>query len=243
MDTEIRNWKCPPSSHPHRCVVCRRLAQLVERQADRQHVHRRQFPAHTRDLRFRLGPLAAHPEELGSMDPAHAQEHHRAIETLAPSRRRVGPLLGAAKICQLVAHAHQLAVDASGVGGTDAAGDDRQHRLVEHCETVSDIALLDQRDALADQRVRTQRLVLVASTDRGNRPGRLDGAVEVAGGERLVDRQRLQIAVLHALRLALEQPLRLADPPRTHRLLARRYHEMPMSIANIAACRGRRSSP
>ena len=154
------------------------------------------------------------------MDPAHAQEHHRAIETLAPSRRRVGPLVGAAKICQLVAHAHQLAVDASGVGGTDAAGDDRQHRLVEHCETVSDIALLDQRDALADQRVRTQRLVLVASTDRGNRPGRLDGAVEVAGGERLVDRQRLQIAVLHALRLALEQPLRLADPPRTHRLLA-----------------------
>jgi hypothetical protein len=84
------------------------------------------------------------------VDPAEAPVQDGLGKALAPPRGRLGPLAGPAKVGQLVAGVHQVAVDRPGPERAQLVGERRQHGLVQQGHAIADPALLEQRPALAE---------------------------------------------------------------------------------------------
>ena len=102
-------------------------------------------------LLLRAGPVAAQPHDLGAVDPARAGEAGD-VEPVAPAVRHLRPLGGTAVVAEVLAGADRDAVDEPGRVRPQLAADRRRGRLVEQREPVLDLAGLDERAALSDER-------------------------------------------------------------------------------------------
>ena len=130
-----------------------------------------------------VGPGAVEHQQLGTVQQAVAPVQDKAALGVAPPRERVGPLLAAANVEQLVAGVDHRAVRVSDCHRRDFAGLDRHHGLVEQRQAFGDLAEVDQAPALAHPREREQLPVAEPLADLGGPPERGVRRRDVAVGE------------------------------------------------------------
>ncbi len=93
-------------------------------------------------------PRTCQVENLDTMHPADPRIQRRSRQRRAPPRHRLGPLLGATQIDELVASFEQTAVDHAGPDRLQLVRQGGEHRLVEHGQTLTHACLFHQRPAL-----------------------------------------------------------------------------------------------
>jgi hypothetical protein len=87
-------------------------------------------------------------QKLGAVDQTLAGEGDYVRLRTAPRRQRLGPLLSAAQLGDLMAELDHAAVDGAGDDGRHLAGHDRHHGLVDQGETPIHLAVVDKGAAM-----------------------------------------------------------------------------------------------
>ena len=118
-------------------------------------------------LLLRLGPLASDPHDLRAMDATCAGEA-RDLEAVAPTVRDLGPFGRPAVVAEVLTGADRDAVDDPGRERPQLAAHGRGSCLVEERESFLDVARLDERSALSDERQRVRVAVAEAETELGS---------------------------------------------------------------------------
>jgi hypothetical protein len=126
----------------------------------------------------RLHPCPVQVQKLGAVDQTLAGEGDHVRLLAPPCRQRLGPLLSAAQLGDLMAELDHAAVDGAGDDGRQLAGHDRHHGLVDQGKPLMHLALVDEGAALQVPREGDQVGVTGANADhgrlcRGGPPGRV----------------------------------------------------------------------
>ena len=177
-------------------------------------------------------------QKLGAVDQTLAGEGDHVRLRTAPRRQRLGPLLSAAQLGDLMAELDHAAVDGAGDDGRQLAGHDRHHGLVDQGETLIHLAVMNKGAALQVPREGDQVGVTGATADRdclrrGRPPGR------VVTRHELVECDRHQeVAVLGALLLVLQETAGPAEPAACLRDVSRAPRWNVSQNAHRAARRG-----
>jgi hypothetical protein len=112
----------------------------------------------------------------------------------------------------VVADRDELAVDVACVGRLHLTGAHRQHGLVEHGHAVGYPPKSHQSDAFADEAHRAEGRVLEQIGDGLDVSRPLDGTVEIAAGQCLVDVHQQHVAVRHGVRFVADETAGAPDP-------------------------------
>ena len=170
----------------------------------------------------RLRPCPVQVQDLGAMDQAPAGEGDHVRLLAAPGRQRLGPLVGAPPLQDLLAALQHRAVDRADHHRGELAGDHRHHGLVERGHGLAHPAQPHQGAALDLQRQRDQVGVASVPADPGRPRRQLPRGRGVAGHD-VLDREReQQQAALGAVRrLVLQEPVGPGEPAAGLRQLPR----------------------
>jgi hypothetical protein len=163
-------------------------------------------------LRLRLRPGAPQAGRLGPVDPADGRERGVRRQRVAPLPGRLVPLAEPPDVADLQAGGDDVAVHDAGEEGAKLAGDDRGHRLVEQRHPVGDPAGVDQRQPLGVDAHGGQVRVAEAQADLGGPLGAGHRLLALAAGQGHGGLDPRQVAVLDALGLVAQQPLRPHQP-------------------------------
>jgi hypothetical protein len=190
------------------------LADLVEAPArGRLHRERHQLIEPRARLAFGVGKRASQSHDLGAVHAADAgKSRHRLA--LTPARRGLGPLAGAAIVCDRPADADRDAVNASCGERRQLAGNRGDGGLVREREALFDLRLHHEAPTLKDESERLEVTVAEPSADVECTPRALHGLVERSATEQhhAARELELEVPVLDAFGLVLEEPARTADP-------------------------------
>jgi hypothetical protein len=140
------------------------LAQLVERAAgDHLREALREQLAGKLCFRDRVGPVAPHLQQLGTVDAANTGVRAGELGArIAPSVERDGPFPGTAQLEDLVAGGDDAAIHQAGHPWAEITTQHVDHRLVEKGKSFLDPALLDAANTLAMDGERDEILVRAA---------------------------------------------------------------------------------
>jgi hypothetical protein len=158
------------------------------------------------------GQGAPEAGRLGAVDPAERRERGVRRQRLAPLLGRLVPLAEPPDVADLQARGDDVAVDHARVEGAELPGDGRGHRLVQQRHSLGDPAGVDQRQPVQVDAHGGEVRVAEAQADLGGPFGARDRLAGVGAGTRQARLAQRQVAVLDALRLVAEQPLRAHQP-------------------------------
>ena len=161
----------------------------------------------------RVSPRALKLQDLGAMHQARPGEADQVGLLLAPLRQGRCPLARAAQLVRVLAAEDDTAIDHAADDRRQLARGDGHHRLVHQPETLRRPAEIDQQDASRLRREGEQVRIAEALPDLGGVGRDVGCRLVLAGGLVLEDDRKQQITPFHAVaRLALDQPLRAAEP-------------------------------
>jgi hypothetical protein len=158
-------------------------------------------------------PRAVQLHNLGAVHQASAGEGHHVGLLLAPPCQGSGPLLGAARLVELLTIRDHAAIDETRDDGRQVPRGDRDHGLVQQPETLLDTPLPDQRVALLMYGEGEQVCIAESLGDLGGVGCGAGRSLPITGGHTTQQERYQQIASLDALiLLAFDQPLRATEP-------------------------------
>ena len=138
------------------------LTDRVVTVGDGEHVDVHQIPARGQRRGFGVLPRPAQVEHLDAMHPTDPRIQRRGGQRSAPPRHRLGPLLGAAHVDELMAGFEHSAVDHARPDRLQLVRKGREHGFVEQGQPLSHACLLHQRPALVVHAEGDEGLIPVA---------------------------------------------------------------------------------
>jgi hypothetical protein len=192
------------------------LPHLVERLGGCLEVEFPQLVAGAPGFLLGLRPGAAKAHHLGPVHPADARKAGDRLP-LAPPLGRLAPLARPAVVAELLAGGDHVAEDDPCGHRPELTGHRCRGALVEQGQALVHLPLCHQRPPPVMEADRLEVTVGEPLSDLHRVLRLLERKVEVAHaleGDHPVETG--QVAVLHGILLAVQQPLRLADPSASH---------------------------
>ena len=173
--------------------------------------HTDQLGARALDFLLRPRPLTPTLKRPRAMHATQSGEQRGGVP-LRPTRRRVGPLRGAAIVAQRLARADQAAIDLAGRVRTEPSFDREQHRFVEVRQAFTRLPLVDQDATQSLQRLRLQIGHAEAPTELDDRTRVAGREMEVASAVRDLDVAQQEHAVLGAVAVVVDLAMGALQP-------------------------------